>query len=475
MSDLPGLGFDIEHIVVVMFENRSFNNLLGALYPYHQQMGPHQFEGIPPDASNPDNNQVPVKAWTEGEGQFTPLTPCIPTPDPGERFQNVNFQLYGNGFVPDTPYSQLGEPNMQGFVQDYTLLQPTPWIKDNWPVWPKIPRKDGSTLATSQHMMHYFSPSMTPVTSALAKQYAVCDQWFASVATQTFANRMFAHAASSDGGLDDFEILEKHLIEGYKLNTVFEVLDASLGASSGPNWRIYYDKSHHSYSISELLLNYVKQNKQNMFDMATFADDVSAGLPPYTFIEPNYGALPLHHDGAPVNSYHPPFNVLDGENFLWDVYNTLKTSNPEAWNNTLLLVTFDEHGGCYDHFAPPQVPGSQNGPAPQPPFDRYGVRVPTLMISPNIKPGTLFRATSSNGQVLDHTSIIRTVLDCFVGQGASINARDENAPSFAGVMSEKGVNPGISEKPAFPAIPIQQVSSDTDNHLTEMWKLANPM
>lgn len=468
-----GLGFDIEHIVVLMFENRSFDNILGNLYPYQQPIGDYKFEGIPPDASNLDANGNLFKAWTDSPPYTDASIAIIPDPDPGERFQNVNYQLYGSGFAPSTPYSTLGVPPMTGFVTDYLLSEGTEWIKSSCIFhlkWPKLPR-GGVGSATGKHIMHFFSPDLTPVFSALAKQYAVCDQWFASVPSQTFPNRMFAHAASSSNSVDDYEILKKHLFDGYPLNNVFQVLDQKLGSGEQHNWRIYYDKGNGSYSISEMLFKYIHENKDHLSDIGNFAEDVKNGLPAYTFIEPNYGHKLRTPGSDPVNSYHPPFNVLDGEEFLWTVYQTLKTQNPDAWQKTLLLVTFDEHGGCYDHFPPPAVPLANATP----PFDRYGVRVPSLIISPNVAPGSLFRATSGNGQVLDHTSILRTVFDCFINSQTSINERDLNAPSFAGAMSETGINPGVTSKPNFPSItPLsdqqKQKLANVHNHLSDMYK-----
>jgi phospholipase C len=476
MSSANGLGFGIEHIVVLMFENRSFDNMLGGLYPYHSKIGNYEFEGLPPGAANEDSSGKSFPVWTESPPYTDSLLTVIPDPDPGERFQNVNFQLYGHGFDPSTAYSTLGVAPMSGFVKDYILPGPTDWIKSDilGMPWPKLPRGKGT--ATAEHIMHYFSPELTPVFSALAKQYAVCDQWFASVASQTFPNRMFAHAASSDGGLDDVEILLKHVIEGYKINNIFETLDNQLGKGDQQNWRIYYDDKNDSYSISELLFNYVKKNKDNLSDISKFAADVKDGLPPYTFIEPNYGHKISTPQGDPVNSYHPPFNVLDGEELLWSVYNTLQTENPEAWQKTLFLVTFDEHGGCYDHFSPPGVPAPAGGQIANAPFDRYGVRVPTLVISPNVQAGSLFRAQSANGQFLDHTSILRTVFDCFLGDDVSINGRDKNAPSFAAAMTSSCINAGLAEKPVFPDIPMQANGSKDDhasgvNHLSQMWQM----
>jgi len=467
MTLTPGLGCGIEHIVVLMFENRSFDNILGTLYPRTHTFGDYTFEGLPLDSSNLDAAGKPQTVWTESPPQLDDTAMCTPSPDPGERFQNVNLQLFGKTFPEGTAASALGTAAMGGFVVDYALKKATGDIGSGGLKWPKLPRGHGD--AVGRDIMHYFSQTQVPVSTALAQQYAVCDHWFASVATQTFANRMFAHAASSAGGVDDFEILEQHLIEGYDIPTVFQAIDEQNGTS----WRIYYDKQAGSYSISEMLLRYVhdrRDDDQRLRDFSPhFAADVKAGLPSYTFIEPNYGHKLLTPKSDHPNSYHPPYNVHDGERLLWSVYNTLKTANPEAWKKTLLIVTFDEHGGCYDHVSPPAVPAAQAGAAP---FDRFGVRVPTMLISPQIAPGTIYRADSGS---LDHTSILRTVFDCFLGEDVSLHARDKHAPSVASVLTKGEDNPGVTVAPTLPPTVYSEADlariSAHGNHLAEMNEL----
>jgi len=126
---------------------------------------------------------------------------------------------------------------------------------------------------------------------------------------------------------------------------------------------------------------------------------------------------------------HPPHDVGYGDQLVADVYNALHTS--AAWAKTLLVVTFDEHGGCFDHVAPPSaVPPSQSQPQQVFAFDRYGVRVPAVVVSPFISPGTVFR---SSGQPFDHTSIIKTLRRRF-GIPAPLTARDTLAPDFEQVL-----------------------------------------
>ena len=153
----------------------------------------------------------------------------------------------------------------------------------------------------------------------------------------------------------------------------------------------------------------------------------------------------------------------------------MKTQNPDAWQKTLFLVTFDEHGGCYDHVPPPAVPAPPGEAVADAPVDRYGVRVPTVVISPNVHPDSLFRAQSCNGQALDHSSILRAVFDCYIGSDIAINGRDLNAPSFSGAMTPNEVNPGLTTKPTFPDVPalsdeVRKRLASESNHLSQMWE-----
>ena len=157
------------------------------------------------------------------------------------------------------------------------------------------------------------------------------------------------------------------------------------------------------------------------------ADCQTGQLPAYSFIEPQYFA----DFGHPENDQHPPSVVTLGEQLIADVYNCLRAS--KVWRKTLLLITYDEHGGCYDHVAPsaavppqPPVPGQTFG------FDRYGVRVPAVIVSPYVAPGTIFG--KSNAVPFDHTTIIATVRKRF-GISGALTARDAQAPDLDSVLT----------------------------------------
>lgn len=152
MSQLAGIG----HIVVLMLENRSFDSMLGALYPKSDT-----FDGLEGTETNPDANGVPVQVWSNvGTDEATMR---IPNPDPGELWTDINTQLFGAPNVADP----APVPTMDGFVKNY------------------LAQRDGPI---GRNIMHYFTPKQVPVISALAKQFAVCDRWFASAPCQTWPN-----------------------------------------------------------------------------------------------------------------------------------------------------------------------------------------------------------------------------------------------------------------------------------------------
>jgi phospholipase C len=154
-----------------------------------------------------------------------------------------------------------------------------------------------------------------------------------------------------------------------------------------------------------------------------FQDRAAAGtLPPYSFLEPSWGV------GG--NSQHPNYNVALGEQLIRDTYYALR--NGKGWNDTLLVITFDEHGGNYDHVAPPTnavVPDNSVGEFGFD-FTRFGVRVPAILVSPRIRAGTVFR---SGRGTIDHTSVLKTI-ELRWGLPA-LTKRDAAAPDLGAVLS----------------------------------------
>jgi phospholipase C len=428
---------NINHIIVLMLENRSFDNVLGALYPNSAA-----FNGLVPNATAYNINlQTGDVCWAWNQPGTDVDTVTIPNPDPGEAFQDMNYQLFGTTLQPGQSPSIA---SMGGFVADYGPVPPYPSGLPNGGEWPTLPRtRSDGTLANPCDVMHYFTTvpaggqaAQMPVTGQLAQAFGVSDCWFASAPTQTWPNRFFLNCASSAGGVDNVDYTNQGFLH-IPLQSVFELLDGG-GSPSPANWKVYYSDAAIAWTIEYVWKAYGNATGNTVSYQLQFENDCQSGnLPKYALIEPQYTSFL----GIP-NSNHPPYDVTYGEILLADVYNTLRSS--PSWSDSLLLVIYDEHGGCYDHMMPPTnatAPG-QGWTLPTPSwfgFNRFGVRVPALLICPFVPAGIIFRpAGYANGgynRVIpyDHTTVIATLNERFnVG---TLTARDAAAPSLGDVLT----------------------------------------
>jgi phospholipase C len=429
---MPGLRDKIKHVVVLMLENRSFDSMLGRLYP--DRPG---FNGLTGAESNPHSSgpASPIRVWNDT--QIVPGTMTVPSPDPGEYFVDMTTQLFGLGqAASDKP------PPMSGFVDNYVGQSKEP---------PYPPTA----------VMHYFTPEQVPVISTLAKTYAVCDQWHASAPNQTWPNRFFVHCATAGGYVNNAPPQFP-----YMMSTIFDRI-SSQGIPNG--WKVYFHDVPQSLTLARLW-----SHRDCFRRFAEFADDAAKGrLPCYSFLEPRYFAdLGL---GMP-NDQHPPHDVVFAEQLIADVYNTLRTS--PTWDSTLFVITYDEHGGCFDHAPPPlAVSPGDHRVHDDFAFDRYGVRVPAVIVSPYIRPGTILRA-APNGlphqgppYPYDHTSIIATLRTCF-NLGGPLTARDAAAPDLDDVLTLNAPsNTGLATIDVPEYRPSQQdLQNAVGQRLTDMQK-----
>jgi phospholipase C len=374
----------IDHIVILMLENRSFDSMLRMLYPTSSS-----FDGLLGTESNLDANGVAVPVWNCPGTDRATLS--VPDPDPGELWEDINTQLFGTPVVP----SPAPTPGMGGFVKNYlSQAEKAPGNYD------------------AKAVMHYYTPEQVPVISQLARQFAVCDRWFASAPCQTWPNRFFVHACTANG----YENNDPPHFP-YQMETVFNQLERA-----GKNWKIYYQDIALSHALSKLWL---LADRFRYYE--EFREDARSGsLPCYSFIEPRYFTI-LH----PPNDQHPPHVITLGEQLVADVYNCLR-SGP-GWPQTLLLILYDEHGGNYDHVPPPAATPPQSTPTAPFAFDRYGVRVPAVIVSPYIEQGTILRA--SGNVPYDHTSIAATLRKRFPAMGPPLSAREAGAPDLDAVLT----------------------------------------
>jgi phospholipase C len=393
---------DIKHVVVLMLENRSFDSMLGMLYPRSET-----FDGLTGTEHNtwhkPNGSpSVTIPVWKSPA--MTPAAACIPTPDPGELFTDIHMQI--RGLADHATFNP--EPAMDGFVDNYM----------------RQPAADGPHDPAA--VMHYFTPEEIPVLSLLAREFGVSDRWHAPAPCQTWPNRFFAHTATANGYVNNAPTHFPYLME-----TVFN----RLGEDAKVPWRIYFHDIPQSATLARLWGDLVTNFRY--FNDDFIHDAASGKLPAYSFIEPRYFADPVLKKMP--NDQHPPHNVSYGESLIASVYNAVR-SGP-GWQNTLLIITYDEHGGCYDHVVPPPA----TPPSGQTPdgfdFGSFGVRVPAVIVSPWVPKGSVIRPSGKTP--FDHTSIIATLRKLF--PFAPLTARDAAAPDLVDALSGNGTNNG----PAF--------------------------
>lgn len=392
----------IDHFVVLMLENRSFDHLLGFLYEDSGNQSPlgHPFEGLTGTEQNNDSKGNPTPVFKIQPND--PYRYFYPKADPGEGFHNTNAQLFGT----TAPAAGAAATN-GGFITNFgsTVQWQQSDKQGHWNILP-------GTVETD--IMGIFTPDLLPVLSGLAKGYAVCDHWHSSAPTETLPNRAFALGATSQGHLDDS-------VKVYTAPSIFTALE-----KAGATWAVY------GYTQQPLTKNSVSDISQapaaNFGVFSDFQAAVKKGsLANFTFLEPSWDSQ--------GNSQHPNYDVAAGEALIQQVYETLFGS--PVWESTLLVITYDEHGGCYDHVAPPScvAPDASAGEYGFG-FDRLGVRVPAVLVSPWIEAGTVYRVTQGAGGTplpFDHTSLLKTVEKRFGLQ--PLTQRDAAALDLGGVFT----------------------------------------
>ena len=431
----------IKHVVVLMLENRSFDNLLGWLYsdepPYHRAPEGQEYEGLARDLWNPLDNvdpdgipfkeKVPVEKNGEpkkrrGKEVPNPVNFTLPNPDPGEGFKDTNHQLFQQY---DVPLQYPPPPTNMGFVQNY----------QNAMLYG--PYSFGDEPGNPRSIMKCYTPQQTPVLSELARSFAVCDHYYCSVPSQTIPNRDFVHAATSAGHVNNGPDAQ------CDAKTIFnQIQDAIDAGRKDLSWGIFGNNLFSSgkdrdgkfgtdhFSLTRLIMTRLHDPRfnGNFGTLDDFGAKCRSGdLPSYAFLEPNYG-------GPGQNDQHPPCDIRPGEQLIADIYNMVKAS--PAFESILLVITYDEHGGCYDHVPPAggaKNPDSRNQPGQDGfLFNRFGVRVPCVVVNPYIRRGLIARPQGYTP--FDHASVIKTVQNCFKLEG-SLTERDKAAPDFSGLLT----------------------------------------
>ncbi|MBE1159836.1 alkaline phosphatase family protein [Dyella acidiphila] len=430
-SDAPSLSA-INHIVVVMLENRSFDHMLGFLYSDAGNVSPagQPFEGLTGKESNPGAGGTAAVTVFKIQPAAA-STYFMPGADPGEGYTATNSQLFGSNTAPTPPVA-----TNQGFISDFSYT--LGWeAKENYSIF-------AGTVANDIMGMH--TPETLPVLSALARGFAVCDHWYGSVPTETLPNRAFVHAGTSQGHMDD-------KTKTFTAPSIYTAL-----TKQNVSWKVY---GYTAEPLTRMTFTDLTNLADTYFGQFTdFQSDAANGsLPSYSFLEPSWGSK--------GNSQHPNYDVALGEQFLHDVYYALR--NSPAWSQTLLIVTYDEHGGCYDHVAPPAGAVAPDASVGEYGFDftRFGPRVPTVLISPLIPAGTVFRV-AQGATPFDHTSILKTVEQRW--NVPPLTKRDAAAPDVGAVLTL--TTPRTDDPLAGVTVPVSSGTNPSANkpsHLQEVY------
>ena len=373
----------IEHIVILMLENRSFDHMLGYL-------------GLEENGLDVDGLQRGMANMHAGRSY--PIfrlerTASTKAQDPCHSGACVDEQVAdGNG----------------GFAANYIKTRADP------------------AAAEPVVVMGYYDGEQLPIYDFLARHFKVCDRWFCSLKGATFPNRLYAVAGRSAGSRDNASP------PVYHLPSFVRDLD-----NAGTGWRWY---THEVFAtIWAIDRNYLPKTFDNVrpFSSGVAADDFFSAardgkLAAVSWIDPNFVDI-----GGAVgsNDDHPPSDVRAGQELVLKVFNALARS--PAWERTLLAITYDEHGGFFDHVEPPEAVDDD----PRPEFHSYGPRVPAIVVSPRVLAGI-------SHELFDHTSIIKTCLARFCRDNNLIpdmGAR-VNAANHLGVLLERDVvTPGPDE------------------------------
>ena len=444
----------IKHVFVLMLENRSFDHLLG----FSPITGTDATTGAPTTTlrlAGNEQNEVGAAVYQVTAGADNSLNP----PGPGHEFEDVLVQLAGPGatYPPGGPYPAMDN---SGYAASFAS-------------------HDGDPA----EVMKCFTSGQLPVLNQLASEFAVCDHWFSSLPGPTFPNRFFVHAASS-GGLDhspsDAELAWWETADGYNFprGTIYDAL-----AKAGLSYRFYAcDDLPVVASLAGVSLLDIRDFGEHF--AADIGDSDFAGLQ-YVHLEPSYDILNDYRGG---NSQHPLGDIRQGELFVKQAYEAIR--NSPLWEDSLMIITWDEHGGFFDHVVPPPAIPPADGSAATHnqhgfAFDQLGPRVPAIVISPRIPKNTI------DHRVYDHASVPAAIERIFGLPPMTSRDQDVNAPNALLTLTEPRTDtpaaladvttaqPATSPGPATPQDPARPITDSSivpflQTAMIEDLKLADP-
>jgi phospholipase C len=367
----------IDHIVVVMLENRSFDHMLGYLSLPAELGGKGRADvdglrGPEVNFNTHDGTTFPIHHLDETKFKDE-------TEDPDHSGASVDEQLANGG---------------GGFVENFARISAQ-----------RAQEKDEQAPEPGL-VMGYYDATELPVYDHLAAEYCVVDRWFSSVPGATWPNRLYSMTGRADGTRDDRSLpiyalpsFARHLDER-GVDWRWYSFDPATLRMADPEYRL---RNHHRFAfVDRRTLSPQERIVGELLEEGpSFLDDAANGkLPAVSWIDPHFkdpGVL-----GPNSNDDHPPSDLRAGQDLVLRVFHALRTSS--AWERTLLVITYDEHGGFYDHVSPPATEDDD------PEFLRLGVRVPAIVASPLVAAGSTSSALLGDGFHFDHTSIIKTIL-----------------------------------------------------------------
>jgi phospholipase C len=377
----------IDHIVVVMLENRSFDHMLGYLSLPEEEGGKGR--------TDVDGLTGPAENHNEHDGQRYPIHHLTRTAysgeaeDPDHSGSSVDEQLANGG---------------QGFVDNFARMSS------------ERAKKLGVPVPEPGLVMGYYTADELPVYDHLAAEYCVADRWFSSVPGATWPNRLYSVAGRAEGSRDDktpplYELpaFPRYLDE-HEVDWRWYSFDPATLRAVDPAYRL---SNHHRFAFVDSRKLSIGERAAGLVteEGPSFLDDVAAGnLPAVSWIDPRFKDLRVL--GPDSNDDHPPSDLIAGQDLILTIYHALSAA--PTWSRTLLVITYDEHGGFYDHVSPP--PATDEDPA----FRRLGVRVPALLVSPLVAKGSTSSALLGEDFRFDHTSIVKTILTRFCARDGQI-------------------------------------------------------
>ena len=386
----------IQNVVIVCMENRSFDHLLGYL----------NLPGNHPKWQEINGIFEAMKYYSDAVVKPHPLmTPNI-DPDPPHERENVDIQINSSPV------------KMQGFVDSYLRAFPH---------------------ARGEAVMEFCGPRDVYVTDFLAQNFAVCDRWHACLPASTLPNRLMAMSgyALVDRTPSGYLEMVRDLFINNPHDLVYDWLD------SRSAWRVYYSGSFFFMQMPRILKMYQddQQTQARFRPISRLIEDFRNGdVAPVTFIEPLYED-DYRRNNQQATDDHSPAPLSGGQRFLNMVWEAIRS--PGVWENLFAVISYDEHGSIFDHVPPPAIPT-------QPPtgadytkaFDTLGVRVPGIVVSPFVQPGSVCH------ELFDHTSVLKFLGDKFGGGNYSAIVDARQVQSLSKVLDPALLAAGAAIRPA---------------------------